>query len=83
MIHSRPDYNRIQDPKLIIPDDEPVFLLRATDITAPHIVRLWASVAKNAGADESIVNLARAHADRMEEWQKANGCHIPDLPVKE
>ena len=24
MIHARPDYNRIQDPAGLIPDDEPV-----------------------------------------------------------
>lgn len=31
MIHAREDYNRIQDPEGKIPDDEPVFLLRAQD----------------------------------------------------
>lgn len=28
MLHAREDYNRFQDPEGLIPDDEPVFLLR-------------------------------------------------------
>ncbi len=46
MIHARPDYNRIQDPDNLIPDDEPVFLLRAKDRTAPAAVDAWANLAE-------------------------------------
>ncbi|KKL64489.1 hypothetical protein LCGC14_2164550 [marine sediment metagenome] len=35
MLYARKDYNKqIQDSENIIPDDEPVFLLRAQDINA-------------------------------------------------
>ena len=42
MKHARSDYDRIQDPSRIIPEDEPVFLLRAQDISAPAAVEKWA-----------------------------------------
>ena len=46
MKHARPDYNRIQDHRLVvdggIPKDEPVFLLRGQDRLAARVVRIWA-----------------------------------------
>lgn len=40
MLHARKDYNRIQDPLGIIPDNEPVFLLRGQDaLTIPVMTR--------------------------------------------
>lgn len=42
MKHARPDYNRIQDPAGLIPEDEPVFLLRGQDVLAPSLVKDWA-----------------------------------------
>lgn len=80
MIHAREDYNRIQDPQGRIPDDEPVFLLRAQDEFAPAVVADWARRACEGGADEKIVSLALAHAARMQEWQAAHGRKTPDLP---
>ena len=76
MIHARQDYARIQDPDGKIPADEPVFLLRAQDITAPATVRRWAAMQK----DESIAALARNHADAMEDWQRDHACKYADLP---
>jgi len=71
MIHAREDYNRIQDPEKKIPEDEPVFLLRAQDKTAAQIVRLWASAQrKNPKADKKLIEMVEHHADRMEEWAK-------------
>jgi len=43
MKHARQDYNRIQDSEGLIPEDEPVFLLRGQDTVAPGVVRFWAS----------------------------------------
>jgi len=79
MIHARDDYNRIQDPEGIIPDEEPVFLLRSTDVTAPATVRHWADLAEAAGADPVIVQAARHQAHAMESWQDAFGSKVPDL----
>lgn len=80
MKHARQDYNRIQDPAGLIPDDEPVFLLRAKDRTAPQIVRLWAHAQKHLpDADQRAIELAERHADAMEAWQAENGCKTADV----
>lgn len=83
MRHAREDYERIQDPAGIIPDEEPVFLLRGQDVAAPDTVRNWALIAEKHGADPEIVRRARAHADRMEVWQGHGACKVPDLPGQE
>ncbi len=81
MKHARQDYDRIQDPAGLIPDDEPVFLLRAKDRTAPAIVRAWAQAQKGQeGHDVNAINLALAHARRMEMWQAEHGCKTADVP---
>ena len=79
MIHARPDYNRIQDPLGLIPENEPVFLLRATDKNAPTIVSAWADMAEANGAKADIVNAARQQAKAMTEWQEKHTAHIPDM----
>ena len=78
MKHSRPDYDRIQDPAGLIPDDEPVFFLRAQDMVAPATVRVWADLAAGRGADPEMVANARLQADAMEAWATKK---VPDLPV--
>jgi len=70
MIHHRPDYALIQDPSGGIPEDEPVFLLRGQDLTAHHVVRLWADLAARRGATPEIVGAARLHAGAMERWAR-------------
>lgn len=81
MIHARSDYNRIQDPENLIPEDEPVFLLRAKDKTSPQIVRLWASAQRqNPKADFRMIKLAEQWADKMEAYGFENGNQWPDVP---
>ena len=80
MKHARDDYSHIQDPSGKIPEDEPVFLLRAQDKVAPEVVEDWAIAARNAGADPEIVNHAFAHAQLMRKWQTEHGCKVPDMP---
>ena len=79
MIHAREDYNRIQDPENIIPEDEPVFLLRASDKFAPDVVEEWARRASMEGADQNIVEAALGQAIRMREYQQYHGSKIPDM----
>jgi hypothetical protein len=76
MIHSREDYNRIQDPTGKIATDEPVFLLRAQDSLAAETVRHWARLAELSGQRE-LAAMAREHADKMSAWPKHK---TPDLP---
>ena len=68
MIHARADYNRIQDPEKKIPEDEPVFMVRATDKVAANTVRAWAALQEAAGGDPAMVKAARDHADLMDKW---------------
>jgi hypothetical protein len=80
MKHARPDYDRIQDPAGVIPEDEPVFLLRAQDVLAPAVVRAWADSAEANGAEGHMVAAARHHARQMERWQGQHGFKVPDMP---
>ena len=81
MLHARKDYQeRIRDSAHIIPEDEPVFLLRAQDTVAPEIVDTWASLAEEDGAAPNIVEAAIKHAQAMRKWQGDHGSKIPDMP---
>ncbi len=62
MLHAREDYN--QGKMDGIPENEPVFLLRAQDITAASVVRYWASLQ----LDGPLKDMALSHADLMDEW---------------
>jgi hypothetical protein len=79
MIHARPDYNRIQDPAGKIGADEPVFLIRAQDKSAPGTLRYWADENIRNDGDPAASQLAEQWADKMEEWQKANRSKPADL----
>lgn len=79
-MHAREDYNgRIVDLEKKIPEDEPVFLLRAQDKVAPMVVELWAACAEAAGADVEIVRLSRLQAVRMRAWQVDHTSKVADL----
>lgn len=84
MIHARDDYNRIQDPAHLIPEDEPVFLLRAKDRYAAEAVLLYA---QNILEDELATPAAIAIAERASEWANEmrrygaeHGVQYPDMP---
>ena len=74
MLHARADYNRIQDPAGLIPEDEPVFLLRAQDRTAYLAVRWWALAQPPGKARD----LALAHSDLMAEWPVKKIADVPE-----
>lgn len=75
MKHAREDYNRFQDPAGLIPDDEPVFLLRGQDKIAWHVVKIYAYCAELAGCSPELVHKVREHAKLMKQWAKK----LPDL----
>jgi hypothetical protein len=52
--------------------DEPYFALLARDKHAPELVREWAHLRELDGEDPAKVAEARACADKMEAWRKAN-----------
>ncbi|RUX02344.1 hypothetical protein EOA27_32275 [Mesorhizobium sp. M2A.F.Ca.ET.037.01.1.1] len=79
MKHAREDYNRIQDPAGLIPDGEPVFLIRAQDACATWTLAHWIMRARHIKADASIIQAAADHLDRMYAWQEVHGVKVPDL----
>lgn len=70
VIHARPDYMRFQDPEGIIPEAEPVFLIRAQDAVSGDAVRAWAELNDRAGGDPAASRAARLHAAKMDLWPK-------------
>ena len=49
-------------------EDEPVFVLRGSDVLAPIVIRVWASMAKLLGASQQKVSGALTTADAMDRW---------------
>jgi hypothetical protein len=80
MKHARDDYNRIQDPAGIIPDNEPVFLLRGQDICAQAAIGAWVNAASRSGASPEIIKAAIDQIGRIDKWQ-AKTRKTPDLPL--
>jgi hypothetical protein len=78
MKFTREDYTRrIVDKEGRIPDDEPVFLLRAQDKYAPSTLRHYARLLKEDGNNEMAEELL-AHAKDMLIWQKSVKVKKPD-----
>ena len=51
-----------------IGDDEPIFVLRAQDLLAPAIVKIWAEIAQLHGLSYERWGEAIVLAEQMEEW---------------
>ena len=85
MLHARKDYNeRVQDSSGIIPDNEPVFLLRGKDVFAPILLDLYAAMVEYAAvSDKVIVRDVRTHAKAMRRWQKDCVQEFPDMDEKD
>lgn len=78
MKFTREDYNRrIIDKEGRIPEDEPVFLLRAQDKYAPSTLRHYAKLLAEDGNIEMAEEL-RKHAKDMLVWQKSVKVKKPD-----
>ena len=52
----------------IIPEDEPVFLLRGRDPLAYSTVLHWSALAHSFGIRPEQIEIARAHAEKMRQW---------------
>lgn len=50
-------------------DDEPIFVLVARDVTAPNVVRMWASDAEMENVPQEKVDGAREVALAMNKWK--------------
>lgn len=80
MKHARSDYDRIQDPEGLIPEDEPVFLIRGQDQVGPEVLRYWADLHVANGGDSSLSASVDQHALDMEAWQAEHGKKVADAP---
>ena len=82
MRHARSDYDRIQDPAGLIPDDEPVLLIRGQDTLAPLMARFYALATRST--DEGSEGIARRldqWAAVIEDWQARNHRKVADAPA--
>jgi len=61
-----------------VPNDEPIFVLRAQDTVSPIAIRAWADAAEAVGSPPEKVRQARQWADEFERWQKENRHKNPD-----
>jgi hypothetical protein len=76
MQHARPDYQRFQDPLGLIPNQEPVLLLRAQDALAAQAAEYYAKLCEDVQAEE-VGSRIREHAKKMRDWPVKK---IPDIP---
>lgn len=82
MLHAREDYqDRIQDSAGLIPEDEPVLIIRGQDLAAVPAARAWCQTADDLGADPRLVQQVEDHIGRIEEWQQTHNAKVPDLPA--
>jgi len=81
MLHARNDYNRrIQDSENVIPENEPVFLLRGQDIFAPILLELYAAMIEiSLEPDEDIIRNTQIHASVMRKWQDSKIVKFPNM----
>jgi len=69
MKHQNEKYNeRIQDAANLIPEDEPVFLIRAQDKVSGDTLRAWAQLNDDAGGSPEISTAVCEHAEKMDAW---------------
>lgn len=74
-------YGRVtfeHEPHTPIPDDEPVFILRAQDEEAPGTIIDYAQKCKSAGSPQSHIDAVMGVYWRFLEWQEQNSTKVPD-----
>jgi len=81
MIHLRRDYDRFQDPEGKIPENEPVFIIRGQDFTAPDVIYYWGKVARAWGASPELCHRVAEFSDYVARWQQTYGCKVPDTDI--
>lgn len=59
-----------------IPEDEPVFVIRAQDVCGAAAVRRYADLLVDVHADPDMIAKVREHADEMQAWPIKK---LPDL----
>ncbi len=87
MLHARKDYNeRIQDNANIIPEDEPVLLLRAQDVNALATLHEYGRLVHTSpNPDTAIVEGVRRQIGRFINWRKRHTDSVkePDMSMED
>lgn len=65
-------YGKITTEKKQIPEDEPVFLLRATDHNTPAVLAGYMMLCCLSGCSIEHLNAIEEHKKRIQDWQEAN-----------
>lgn len=83
--HAREDYQgRIVDTAGLIPEDEPVFLLRAKDKNFVAMLRYYERLLREDPKIElNMVAAVEAHIIEATIWQGQNPPKTPDMPGRE
>lgn len=68
MKHARADYDRIQDPSGKIPENEPVFLLRAQDKHFDKMLRHYRLLVEQDQGDPKIIEAVTGHIALAKQW---------------
>ena len=76
MIHASEKYNQAPSLDHLIPDDEPVFLIRGHDPSAMLVISTWLKYARDRGVPEERLREVRLHAIEMAGWRKPE--ELPD-----
>ena len=79
MKHARADYDRIQDPAGLIPDNEPVMLLRAQDKYFLDVLRFYRDCVYRDRGDPKIIAAIDQHLVRAAYWPMRKA---PDMPQR-
>jgi hypothetical protein len=83
MKHARPDYDRIQDPAGLIPEGEPVFLLRAQDKHFIGMLEYYRAAVLAQDGDPKIVKAVEQHIERAKQWPKRKAPDMPELNAEQ
>lgn len=82
MRHARPDYDeRIQDSAGLIPDDEPVLLIRGQDQAAVATGEAWVRAHLMNGGDVAVAIQVEEQVYRIKDWQAKHGSKLADVPT--
>lgn len=82
MKHARSDYDtRIQDSAGLIPDDEPVLLIRGQDEAALYVIGAWLGFySGDPRIDPALITSIKLHEHRIRDWQLTHGHKVADAP---
>jgi hypothetical protein len=82
MIHARSDYDPIQDPRGLIPEDEPVILIRGQDVGALAAIDAYYDylVNEELGIEGEFLAAIARHRNRIQRWQEIEKVKRPDAP---